>query len=159
MNNTLKRSLWIHAAISPCSLNICPSATRYEMFFLPTELSKDARNEVLSHWMERGNKLQFRLSVFMLNSWFSFVSCQTVQQCFLPTTPPPRQPVPLASAKKRISVRLAIQCIKFRKVFYFFLVCCKMFVMVVINKLLHIVVRQTNGIQCMRINVYMVNLY
>ena len=25
-------------------------------------------------------KLQFRLSVFMLNSWFSFVSCQTVQQ-------------------------------------------------------------------------------
>ena len=84
----------------------------------------------------------FRLSVFMLNSWFSFVSCQTVQQCFLPThqpppTPPPHQPVPLGSAKKTISVRLAIQCIKFRKVFYFFLVCCKMFVMVVINKLLH----------------------
>ena len=74
----------MNTAISPCSLNICPSATRCEMFFLPTELSKDARNEVLSHWMERGNKLQFRLSVFMLNSWFSFVSCQTVQQCFLP---------------------------------------------------------------------------
>ena len=57
-----------------------------------------------------------------------------------PPTPPPPPPTNLcllAVQKKTISVRLAIQCINFRNVFYFFLVCCKMFVMVVINKLLH----------------------
>ena len=128
MNNTLKRSLWIQPSLLAPWTSV-PQRQDVKCFSCQRSCQK-MQEMKFSHteW-----KLQFRLSVFMLNSWFSFVSCQTVQQCFLPT----HQPVPLGSAKKTISVRLAIQCIKFRKVFYFFLVCCKMFVMVVINKLLH----------------------
>ena len=42
------------------------------MFFLPAKLAKEARNEVLSHWMETVQEVQFRVSVFTIIKWFSF---------------------------------------------------------------------------------------
>jgi len=56
--------------------------------------------------------------VSTITTRFSFVSCQIVQQCFLTSLSP-------------------APCIKFRKVFLFFLVCCKIFVIVGIKALLH----------------------
>ena len=42
------------------------------MFFLPAKPAKEARNEVLSHWMETVQEVQFRVSVFTIIKWFSF---------------------------------------------------------------------------------------
>ena len=55
------------------------------MFFLPAERAKEARNEVLSHWMEPGHELQLRVSVFTLIMWFrfSFLPNSTTVFCFL----------------------------------------------------------------------------
>ena len=49
-----------------------------KMFFLPAERAKEARNGVLSLWMEPEQGLQLRVSVFTLITWFRF--------CFLPNS-------------------------------------------------------------------------
>ena len=87
---------------------------------------KTERKEVLSHWMEPGHELQFRVPVFVL-TWFSFVSCQTVQQC---------SPAPALCQFKKMWDRLT-SVLSSGRFFYFFLFCCKIFVMAVIKELLY----------------------
>ena len=142
MNNMLKRSLWIQPSLLAPWTSV-PQRQDVKCFSCQWSCQK-MQEMKFSHWMERGNKLQFRLSVFMLNSWFSFVFCQTLQQCFLTTQNPPPPPPPpptnlclLAVQKKQYQLDWLYSALSSGRFFYFFLVCCKMLVMVVINKLLH----------------------
>ena len=58
-----------------------------DMFFLPAELTKEARSEILSHWMETWVRVGISLHACHMVQFF--VSCLKVQQLF-PTPPPPR---------------------------------------------------------------------
>ena len=69
---------------------------------------KEARNEVLSHWIEPGHEWHFRVSIFMHLTWFIPYSVKA-----FPTLPP------FASFNK-VCFSLMTECIKFRKVFLFF---------------------------------------
>ena len=113
-----------------------------EMFFLPAELVKEARNELLSHWMETGHEArqQFRVSVFTRMKWFRF--------CFLPNRATAFSHPPalcqFKTKQKRKEERkkkcefVWQQYIRFRKIFLIFsFSCCKISVMVVIKVLLH----------------------
>ena len=115
-----------------------------EMFFLPAELVKEARNEVLSLWMETEHEArqQFRVSVFTRMKWFKF--------CFLPNRatafshPPALCKFKTKNKKKgrkkeKKSVSSFDSSISGSGWFFciFSFSCCKIFVMVVIKVLLN----------------------
>ena len=158
MNNTLKRSLWIQPSLLAPWTSV-PQRQDVKCFSCQRSCQK-MQEMKFSHteW-----KLQFRLSVFMLNSWFSFVSCQTVQQCFLPTHQPPPPPPPtnlclLAVQKKQYQLDWLYSALSSGRFFIFSLFAVKCLWWLWLTSCC-IVVWQTNGIQCMTINVYIVNLY
>ena len=113
-----------------------------EMFFLPAELMKEARNEVLSLWMETEHEARDNLGYQFSRAWNDsvFVSCQTVQRLF-----PTLQPFASSKQKKKRKEERKKKCefvwqqyIRFRKIFFIFsFSCCKIFVMVVMKVLLH----------------------
>ena len=71
-------------------------------------------------------------------TWFSFVSCQTVQQCFLFPTPATTTTTTTTPFAKKCELDWLVDSVLSPgRFFYFFLVYCKIFVMVVIKMLLH----------------------
>ena len=120
------------------------------MLFLPAELAKEARNEVLSRWMEPGHELQFRTEISFNAHHVNdsvFVSRQIVQQRF-PTLPPALYQF----QKKWVILTTAYQV---QGVFF------PLFAVKVLWRLwlksCCIVVWQANGIQCVRINSFRYN--
>ena len=115
------------------------------MFFLPAELVKEARNVVLSLWMETEHeaRVQFRVSI-------SFHAHEMIQVLFLAKPCngffPPTSPLLVQNKKQKERKKerkkkcefVRQQYIRFRKIFFIFsFSCCKIFVMVVIKVLLH----------------------
>ena len=87
--------------------------------------------------MKPGHKLQLRVSVFTLILGFSFVSCQTVQQCFN------TRPLPV---QKKVS-KVEYSALSAGRFLYFSLFVVNILVMVVINPLspsIHIQILQTD---------------
>ena len=108
---------------------------------------KEARNEVLSHWIEPGHEWHFRVSVFTLLPWFRF--------CFLPYSVKAFPTLPPFASFKKVCFSLMAECIKFRKVFLFFLLFVVNFLWCLwLLKSCCIVVWQTNGSQCVRSGFY-----
>ena len=108
---------------------------------------KEARNEVLSHWIEPGHEWHFRVSVFTLLAWFSF--------CFLPYSVKAFPTLPPFASFRKVCVSLTAECIKFIKVFLFFLLFVVNFLWWLwLLKSCCLVVWQTNGSHCARSGLY-----
>ena len=108
---------------------------------------KEARNEVLSHWIEPGHEWHFRVSVFTLLPWFRF--------CFLPYSVKAFPTLPPFASFKKVCFSLMAECIKFRKVFLFFPLFVVNFLWWLwLLKSCCIDMWRTNGSQCARSGFY-----
>lgn len=115
-----------------------------EMFFLPAELMKEARNEVLSLWMETEHEAreQFRVSIsFHAHEMIQFLFLAKPCNGFFPLSRPllvPNKKKKRKEERKKKCEFVWQQYIRFRKIFLIFsFSCCKISVMVVIKVLLH----------------------
>ena len=125
------------------------------MFFLPAELVKEARNEVLSHWMETVQRHENNLGYQFSRAWndSGFVSCQTVQRLFptLQVFASSKQNKKGRKKERKKSVSSFDSSISGSgRFFLFFPVLVVKFLWWLWWKCCCIVVLQTNGIQCVK---------